>query len=238
MKWMVQPHGHVLSLRHLWYSMAGTCLTLRVPEQSLGINFLLLIIHWVFNHEPFISWKDLQIAYPRSVMWNSPRVIWCICGWTRSQILNPGPPSQCSSWNIRYFYKIIFKVRHSVSAQSFSLLSFCHRHPGYYNSICIYSNIITCINNSSTFPLGCVLLWGAHSSFLTCPLTRTYWTSFILFGLKTQLAAHEAWGNSLDPGTVTLMRHSLCSGQESKKEATTSSQVCTEAWRCLKMSCF
>lgn len=169
MKWIVQPHGHVLSLRHLCYSMAGTCLTLRVPEQSLGINFLLLIIRWVFNHEPFISWKDLQITYPRSVMWNSPRVIWCICGWTRSQILNSGPPSQCSSWNICY-------------------LSFCHQHPGYYNRICIYINIITCINNSSTFPLRCVLLWGASSFFLTCPLTSTYGTSSILFGLKTHLA--------------------------------------------------
>lgn len=189
MKWIVQPRGHVLSLQHLWHSMAGTCLTLRVPEQFLGINFRLLIIHWVFNHEPFISWKDLQIAYPRSVMWNSPSVRWCICGWTRSQILNSGPPSQCSSWNICYFYKVIFKVRHSISAQSFNLLSLCHQHPGYYNRICIYINIIACINNSSTFPLRCVLLWGASSSLLTRPLTSTYWTSsIILFGLKTHLA--------------------------------------------------
>lgn len=123
MKWIVQPHGHVLSLQHLWDSMAGTCLTLRVPEQLLDIHFLFLIICRVFNHEPFIGWKDSQIAYPRCVMWNSPRVIWCIYGWTTSQTLNSGPPSQCSSWNICYFYKIIFKVIHSISAQSFNLLS-------------------------------------------------------------------------------------------------------------------
>lgn len=87
-----------------------------------------------------------------------------------------------------------------------------------------------CINNSSTFPIRHVLLWGASSSLLTHPLTSTYWAPFVCFSLETCLAyAHEALGIMLDTRAMKVIRHSLCSCQESKKEAKTSTRVWTKS---------
>lgn len=119
MKWVVRLHGHVLSLQQLCYSVVGICLTLRIPKQFLGINFLLLKLHLFFNQEPLLipeGWNGSHWGSYGACVEEPDLKSWMV-----------GPPNQWSSWNTLL---LLFSKFFIITLLQLS----CYQHPGRYST--------------------------------------------------------------------------------------------------------